>query len=699
MGQNSSPPVNRLAKERSLYLLQHAHNPVDWYPWSEEAFADAARLDRPVFLSIGYSSCHWCHVMERESFEDAEVAALLNEGFISVKVDREERPDLDHYYMAVCQALTGSGGWPLTAFLTPDRKPFFAGTYFPKTARFGRIGLVELLPRVAGMWKTRRADVLASAAEIAQVPARAEMPGGAETDLDPDLLDLAFRGLEDEFDPAAGGFGEAPKFPIPHHLLFLLRYGHRTGNPTAGNMVEKTLAAMRLGGIFDQAGLGFHRYSTDARWIVPHFEKMLYDQALLAMAYTEAFQATGRTFFRRTAEEVFAYVLRDLTAGDGGFFASEDADAAGEEGSFYLWTEDEVRRALSPEDADFAVRVFQIGREGHGPGGAEDRSGRSVLTLAKRPDELAAAMGMSEPDFESRLVAVRERLRVERGKRPKPARDPKILADWNGLMIAALAKAARAFDRPDYLTAASRAADRILSDFLRHDGSFFRCLIDGEARIPAFLDDHAFLAWGLLELYEAGFDVRFLEAALALVRRAIDHFWDGVSDGFFFTPDTAAAEIPIRKKESYDGAVPSGNAVLMYVLLRLARMTGDPALESRASRTGGAFAAAVGRAPSAHTFWMTALELAAGASREIVIVGRPGADDTRDLLREAGAGYHPSAVVLFKPEGEGALERFAPFVKGMKMVAGKAAAYVCANNACRKPVTAPAELRALLVTR
>ncbi len=698
MVPDSSAPKNRLAGETSLYLRQHAGNPVDWFPWSEEAFAEAVRLDRPVFLSIGYSSCHWCHVMERESFEDAAVAARLNADFIAVKVDREERPDLDHYYMAVCQAMTGSGGWPLTVFLTPDRKPFFAGTYFPKTGGRGRIGLLELLPRIAGIWKTRRDDVLASAAEIALAPEAEETPNRAGPALEAGLLDLAFRSLADAFDPENGGFGPAPKFPVPHRLLFLLRYGRRTGDRSALDMVEKTLEAMRLGGIFDQIGLGFHRYSTDERWIVPHFEKMLYDQALLAMAYTEAFQATGRAFHRTVAEEIFTYVLRDLTGGDGAFMASEDADAAGEEGSFYLWTEAELRRALSPEDADLAVRIFQVGREGHGPEGKEDGAGRSVLTLAGRPDVLAAEMGLSESDFDARLNAIREALRAAREKRPKPARDPKVLADWNGLMIAALSRAARAFDRPDYLMAASRAAGRILEALVLTDGSFLRCLVDGEAKIPAFLDDHAFLAWGLLELYEAGFELLYLEASLALVRRAIAHFWDERGGGFFFAPDTAAAEIPIRNKEFYDGAVPSGNAVMMDILLRLARMTGDPALEEKAVRTGGAFAATIGRMPSAFTYWMTALERATGQSQEIVVVGIPGKKDAEDLLRVIAGSYLPNAVVLFKREGDAALERLAPFVKDMTMVEGSAAAYVCSNFSCQRPVTSPDALRALLVT-
>jgi uncharacterized protein len=677
------PRTNRLARERSLYLRQHAGNPVDWFPWSEEAFAEAVRLERPVFLSIGYSSCHWCHVMERESFESDEVAALLNADFVSIKVDREERPDLDHYYMAVCQALTGSGGWPLTVFLTPEKKPFFAGTYYPKTGRYGRMGFLELLPRLAGIWKTRKGDVLASAAEIARVPGRvrAEPIEGASATLDPALREEAFRSLSEDFDPEHGGFGSAPKFPIPHHLLFLLRHWRRTGEGAALDMVERTLAAMRRGGIFDQLGLGFHRYSTDAGWIVPHFEKMLYDQALLAMAYTEAHQATGRAADRSVAEEIFAYVLRDLAVADGAFAASEDADAAGEEGSFYLWTAEAVKRVLPPEDAELAIRAFRIGR-----------SEPTVLTLAG---------DFVESDL--RLAEVREKMRLAREKRPKPARDPKVLADWNGLMIAALAKAARAFGRDDYLAAAGRAADRLLSLLVSSDGTFLRCLDGGEARIPAFLDDHAFLAWGLLELYEAGFVPRNLEAAAALVRRAVELFWDEEAGGFFFAPDSPAPELPLRTKESYDGAIPSGNAVMMLVLLRLARMTGNPELEARAARTGGAFAGSIARSPSAHTFWMMALDLAGGPGVEVVVVGRRGAEDTEALLGVIRSSYLPNAVTLFKPADDPRdterLSAIAPFVFGMEMVEGAAAAYVCSDFVCRAPVTGPDDLRGLLVTR
>jgi uncharacterized protein len=689
-------PLNRLAREKSPYLRQHAGNPVDWHPWSDEAFSQAAAEDKPVFLSIGYSACHWCHVMERESFADKDVAAVLNASFVPVKVDREERPDLDHYYMSVCQSLTGGGGWPLTVVLTPERKPFWAGTYFPKTARFGRPGLLEILPQLAAMWRTRRSEVTSAAADIARSPLGRTSNGPGE-DLQTRHLDRAFESLSEEFDAERGGFGSAPKFPSPHHCLFLLRYWRRTKNAAALAIVEKTLTAMRLGGIYDHLGFGFHRYATDERWRVPHFEKMLYDQAMLALAYIEAFQATGRPLYRETAEGIFAYVLRDMTSKEGGFFAAEDADSEGEEGRFYVWTADEVRRTLDPGDADFAARLYGVRLEGNFSGAGETSNGKNVFWLEKPLEDFAADFGLTGESFKKKTEKIRRALFRERAKRPRPLRDDKILADWNGLMIAALAKAAQAFDRPALAAAAGRAADFILTRMRRPDGSLFHRSIENDAAIPGFLDDYAFLTWGLLELYEATFEIRFFAKALDFARIVLDRFWDKTTGGFYFTPDDAA-ELPVRKKEFYDGAHPSGNAVMMFNLLRLGRMTGNAGLEEKAAGTGRAFSAWLDRAPAAFTFWMAALDFALGPTMEIVVAGRLDQDPTQSLLKVVRSAFLPNKVVLHRPDEDAAARIFelAPYIKDMKAGGAKAKAYVCSNFRCSRPVSGPSVLKKLI---
>ena len=617
--------ANRLIKEKSPYLQQHAHNPVDWYPWGNEAFARANKEDKPVFLSIGYSSCHWCHVMEKESFEDPDVAGLLNASFISIKVDREERPDLDHFYMSVCQALTGNGGWPLTVILTPDKKPFFAGTYFPKSSRFGRPGLLELLPRLSEAWKTGRQDVLRAAENIGlNLEQMSHIPAGEG--LNKEMLAEAFEGLKSRYDELNGGFGEAPKFPSPHNLLFLLRYWKRTDNEQALRMVEKTLERMRLGGMYDHLGFGFHRYSTDARWLVPHFEKMLYDQALLAMAYTEAYQAAGKLQYRETAEEILAYVIRDMTSREGGFYSAEDADAEGEEGKPYLWTEEEIRQALPPNQAELAVNMFGLKKEGNFPEAGGHPNGRNILYLKKPLEELAVDLGHPANELKAHLAAIRKKLSAVRKKRSQPFKDKKILTDWNGLMIAALAKAAQAFDEPAHAAAAVRAADFILEKMARPEGAIYHRFMEGEASYSGFLDDYAFLIWGLLELYEAVFDVRYLESAFRLCDYALAYFWDKAQGGFYFVPEYSS-EVPFRDKEAYDGAYPSGNSVMMLNLLRLGRMEGRAGLEEKAMHTGQAFSRRIFQAPSAYAFWMTALEFALAPSLEVVIAGNPGSAD------------------------------------------------------------------------
>jgi uncharacterized protein YyaL (SSP411 family) len=687
---------NRLIREKSPYLQQHARNPVDWYPWGKEAFARARKADKPVFLSIGYSSCHWCHVMEKESFEDSDVAGLLNASFISVKVDREERPDLDRFYMSVCQALTGRGGWPLTVVLTPDKKPFFAGTYFPKSSRFGRPGLLELLPRLSEAWNTGRQDVLQAAENIGiSLEQMSHIPAGEG--LGKEMPAKAFEGLKSRYDEKNGGFGEAPKFPAPHNLFFLLRYWSRTGNEQALRMVEKTLERMRLGGMYDHLGFGLHRYSTDARWLVPHFEKMLYDQALLAMAYTEAYQATGKIHYRETAEEILAYVVRDMTRREGGFYSAEDADAEGEEGKSYLWTEEEIRQALPPGEAELAFRIFAVKKEGNFSEAGGHPNGRNILYLKKPLEELAADLGLPASELKAGLAAIRKKLHAFRTKRPQPFKDKKILTDWNGLMIAALAKAVQAFDEPAPAAAAVRAADFILEKMAGPDGALYHRFMEDEASYPGFLDDYAFLIWGLLELYEAVFDVRYLETAFRLCDYVLAHFWDKVQGGFYFVPEHSS-DVPFRDKEAYDGAYPSGNSVMMLNLLRLGRMGGRPGFEEKAVHTGQAFSRRIFQAPSAYAFWMTALEFALAPSLEVVIAGIPGSADTKAMLQSLRQPFLPSKVVLVRPGDSHSpkITKIAPFTKDMKTARGKAMAYICTNYACRHPTTDPQKMIELL---
>ena len=688
MNQKKEKFTNRLIHEKSPYLLQHAHNPVDWHPWGKEAFERAKKENKPVFLSIGYATCHWCHVMERESFEDSEVAKLMNDAFISIKVDREERPDIDTVYMRVCQILTGSGGWPLTIFLTPDKKPFFASTYIPKENRFGRIGMLELIPRIQEVWENNRAKLETSADKI--ITSLQESSASSQgKDLKEDTLDAAYHQLEQQFDSEHGGFGISPKFPAPHTLLFLLRYWKRTGNDNALHLVEKTLQFMRRGGLFDHIGYGFHRYSTDDQWLVPHFEKMLYDQALLAMAYTEAFQATRNNDYKNTAKEIFAYVLRDMTSPEGAFYSAEDADSEGEEGKFYIWTSDELEKILSQEEVDLALRVFNVEKAGNF---AEEASGRktgaNILHLKKPLVEIASELKLSPEALSQHLESIRASLFETREKRVRPLKDDKILVDWNGLMIAALAKAAVALDEPTYVSSARKATDFILNNMRNKQGRLFHRNLEGQSSITAFLDDYVFLIWGLIELYEVTFDPRLLKEALELNEVLIEHFWDDNDGGFYFTPDDGE-KLPLRQKELYDGAIPSGNSVEMYNLFRLARLTANPELEEKASQTGRIYSKDIELSPSAFTQMMAAVSFGIGPTYEVVIVGNTEADDTKAMLKALRTEFVPNKVILFVPTDKdpSAIFQMAPFTSRMTSIEGKATAYVCQDYTCQQPTT------------
>ncbi|OPY08034.1 MAG: hypothetical protein A4E68_01462 [Syntrophaceae bacterium PtaB.Bin095] len=690
-------PSNRLIGEKSPYLLQHAGNPVDWHPWGEEAFARARREDKPVFLSVGYSTCHWCHVMAHESFEDPEVARLLNDALVCVKVDREERPDIDKVYMTVCQLLTGSGGWPLTIVMTPDKHPFFAATYIPRENRFGRVGMLELIPQIERVWKTRRDDVLSSTRQILAALRKTAREADPE-DLSMDPAADAFAELHASFDETHGGFGPAPKFPIPHHLCFLLRFWKRHGSAEALRMAEKTLQAMRAGGLCDHLGFGFHRYSTDASWLVPHFEKMLYDQALLAIAYIEAFQSTGKDEYGRTAREILAYAVRDLTSPEGGFYSAEDADSEGEEGRFYLWTEAEIRRVLAPEEADFAVRFFHVQRNGNYLDEASGRkNGKNILHVKQNAAEMEPEAGRAAGEWEGMLERARRKLFEAREGRPRPHRDDKILTDWNGLMIAAFARAAAVFDDAAYLKAADRAADFLLQVMGGRDGGLLHRYREGQAAIPANLDDYAFTIWGLIELYEAGFAPPRLEAAVRLQEEQDRRFWDGAAGGYFFTPDDGEALL-LRQKDIHDGAIPSGNAVSLLNVLRLARMTGRPDLEDRAARLVRAFSSQLRKYPSGHSHFLIGLDFLAGPTGEIVIAGDLKQQDAQDMLRSLRKTFLPNKVVIFRHAGEAASSASGlfGFADGMKAIDGRATAYVCVNYACSRPTQDSGEMLRLL---
>jgi uncharacterized protein YyaL (SSP411 family) len=679
---------NHLKNEKSPYLLQHAQNPVDWYPWGDEAFAKARLEDKPIFLSIGYSTCHWCHVMEHESFEDEQVARLLNDAFVNIKVDREERPDIDNIYMTVCQMMTQSGGWPLTIMMTQELKPFFAATYIPKESIYGRIGLLELIPQVKAIWAEKRDELINAAEEITKGLQEIH-PQSTEKKLGEDTLKKAYEIFVRIFDREFGGFGNAPKFPSPHNLYFILRYWKRTGEAQALKMVEETLQSMRRGGIYDQIGFGFHRYSTDTKWIVPHFEKMLYDQALIAMACIETYQATGKAEYEKTAREIFTYVLRDMTDGQDGFYCAEDADSEGVEGKFYLWTEEEIRSVLKKDEADLFLSVFHHSDDAEVHGMQEMPACHFIPHLKKINDDKKSDL--------QKLAKIREKLFAVREKRIHPHKDDKILTDWNGLMIAALAKGAQVFDEPAYTQAASRAVEFILRRMRTTDGRLLHRFRDGVASIAAMVDDYAFIIWGLLELYEATFDAKYLEYALELNKELIIHFWDEKENGLFFTADDAE-ELLIRQKEIHDEAIPSGNSVSLANFLRLARITGDSSLENKAALISNVFSGRVGQMPNAFTQFLAAFDFALGSANEVIIAGDIDKNDTKDMLGVLRKSFVPNKIVILRPGGSASseIEKIAPYTKSYQSIGGRATAYVCSNFTCQLPTSDPEKMMALL---
>jgi uncharacterized protein len=680
-----SENTNRLIHESSPYLRQHAHNPVDWYPWGEEALRRARELDRPIFLSIGYSACHWCHVMEHESFEDAEVADILNRQFVSIKVDREERPDLDQIYMAAVQLMTRQGGWPMSMFLTPDLQPFYGGTYFPPDDRYGRPGFKRLLLSLAQAWKDQRQTIHEQAGQVTehvQAMMRLESAGG---DLGVELLRNAVTVLSRSFDHANGGFGSAPKFPHPLELRLLLRCAVRFDDDDALGMVKQTLEHMARGGMYDQLGGGFHRYSTDERWLVPHFEKMLYDNSLLAAAYVEAYQVTGEPFFRQIVEETLAYTLREMTSPLGPFYSTQDADSEGVEGKFFVWSQGEIERILGP-DAELFCSIYDVTAEGNW-------EGHNILHLARGLDQEARLMGQKEDDLRRRLDECKRKLLDVRNRRVWPGRDEKFLTSWNGLMIAAMAKAYQVLEKPEYLQAAIRAADYILTKMRSADGRLLRTAGAGApAKLNAYLEDYTFMLDALVTLYEASFEPRWLTAALELAQITVEQFWDEAEGGFFYTGKDHE-QLIARSKDPHDSSVPSGNSLAVLSLLRLAKLTGRRDLYDKAEKTLILFRDLMVSSPMAAPQMLSALDFFLGPVQELAVVGDPDSEETRKALRIIRQRFRPNQVVAFKPAtGASAdLEKTIPLLAG-KTAQGPVTTYVCRDFTCQAPVVGAAAL-------
>jgi uncharacterized protein len=700
---------NRLAAERSPYLLQHAENPVDWHPWGQEAFDKARELDRPIFLSIGYSTCHWCHVMAHESFESQAIADILNRDFIAIKVDREERPDVDRVYMTFVQATTGSGGWPMSVWLTPDLKPFYGGTYFPPDARWGRPGFPEILGEIVRVWQQERTKVQLSAENLTEQirGLRSVSPGGGVPD--PDALKEGVAQFAQTFDQVRGGFGGAPKFPRPSELLFLLRETARTGDYTPAFMVAKTLQPMALGGMRDHVGGGFHRYSVDANWRVPHFEKMLYDQAQITLACLETYQLAADSFFAEVAEDTLEYVMREMTNPEGGFFSAEDADsvppeeashpnAHKTEGAFYLWTQGELETLLK---ADFDVFRYRFGirPDGNAPEDPQGEfTGKNLLYVASTIEEVAQRAGVSRDEVDASLQRSRMILFQARLSRPRPHLDDKVLTGWNGMMLASFAKAARVLPgepaRARYLAAAERAA-RFLEQFMwdasRHVVK--RRYREGDTAIDGYAEDYAYLIFGLIELFQAGGDPRWLEWARALQKRQDEQFWDAENGGWFNTTG-ADPSVILRMKEDYDGAEPSPSSISVLNLLMMAHLTNEAELFERIDRTLKMFGPQIGKVARAVPMMLAALSTYHAKVAQIVIVGAPDDAATKTLMREAVAKYDPFSVIVPVEPGaaQSRLARMLPFISAMTMRDGRATAYVCHDFTCGEPATDPAGL-------
>jgi len=677
---------NRLANSQSPYLLQHASNPVDWYPWGDEAFEKAKKENKPIFLSIGYSTCHWCHVMEHESFEDSTVAAQMNKYFVSIKVDREEMPEVDHLYMSVCQAMTGRGGWPLTIVMTPDKDPFFAGTYFPKQGRGKRPGMLQLIPSLANAWSTKQVEITKTIDRIQSYLTEINTSTQGE-EWDEGMIRDAFSQYASRFDPDYGGFGKAPKFPSPHNLIFLLRYSKLFGDATGTSMVETTLHHMRLGGVFDHIGLGFHRYSTDKRWFLPHFEKMLYDQAMISMAFLEAYQITNNENYANVAREIFTYVLRDMTDKDGGFYSAEDADSEGEEGIFYIWTQEELVKILGEDDGLKLAKTFGFidgGNFFEEAGG--HTTGNNIPYFQDDRETLAKNVDMILDDFNAFIEKSRQKLFEVREKRIHPLKDDKILTDWNGLMIAALSQGGQVLGDDAYIDAAKNAVKFVLESLRDDNGRLMKRSRLGKAGLQPHLDDYSFMVFGLLNLYEATFDPSYLASALELTEIMMADFSD--KNGGFFIGSKDAEKLMIRAKDSYDGAIPSGNSVAALNLFRLGKITGNTKWTDLGYTTLKAFTDKAKQSPTGFAHMLTAFMFDFKNPKEVVLVGDSNDPETQKTISAIRKNYSPNKVILFKDvSNPDALLQVAPWTKDHVMINGSPTFYICENFACKQPTT------------
>lgn len=679
MNNDHSNYSNHLINEKSPYLIQHMHNPVDWYPWGDEAFKKAKTGNKPIFLSIGYSTCHWCHVMAHESFENPEIGRLMNETFVSIKVDREERPDLDHVYMAVCQLMTGSGGWPLTIIMTPDKKPFFAGTYFAPESGYGRPGIMDIILNVKDLWNTRQEEVSASTDTIMNALQKLSQSSSGN-ELNVEVLDECYESLSSNFDDIYGGFGKAPKFPAAHNLSFLLRYWKRSVAKRARDMVTQTLSSMRQGGIYDHIGFGFHRYSVDEEWLVPHFEKMLYDQALISYACIEAFQASGDEEHKNTALEIFKYVIRDMKSPEGGFYSAEDADSEGVEGKFYIWSKKEIMDVLGKDDGKFASKVFGVTEDGNfKEESTGEKTGANILHLQNSMEDMTEIFGISMEELKRKLHRIREKLFEYRKKRVHPHKDDKILTDWNGLMIASLAKGAQVFNDKELLDVAVDASDFTINRMYTK-GHLMHRYREGESAVDGNLDDYAFMIHGLLELFEATFNAKYLQYALSLNETLLDHFWDKEDGGFYFTSDESE-DVLIRKKEIYDGAIPSGNSMMMLNLLKLALLTEKEELRGYTLKLERAFSGSIKKIPTGFTAFLCALDFRIGPSFEVIIAGEDDAENWVQILREY---FIPNKTLVLNNDVSRLLEVI-PSLQFKKMENNRPTAYVCSQGSCKTP--------------
>ena len=681
---------NRLIFESSPYLLQHAANPVDWYPWSEEAFQMALKLDKPIFLSIGYTTCHWCHVMEHESFEDSEVAALMNDAFINIKVDREERPDIDNIYMSVTQMVTGRGGWPMTIIMTPEKEAFFAGTYFPKTTRYSRIGMLELVPKVANMWNEEesRDSLISNAEEITKKLKNINRSIKNSGDISKEVFTKTYQSFNSRYDKEYGGFGSSPKFPKPHDYMFLANYFIRTKDPNALYMLEESLSKMRFGGIYDQIGFGFHRYSTDSKWLAPHFEKMLYDQALLIHAYLDTYIITGDEKYSNVVHEIIDYVLRDMTSSEGGFYSAEDADSEGEEGTFYIWKSIEILEVLGQEDGVFMNDVLNIQENGNWKEGKEHHT--NIPHRQSNWNQISKKYSLTVNEAKSLYEKSRIKLFNYRKDRVHPQKDDKILTDWNGLMISALSRAASILDNSRYEDAAIKSMDFISNHLTDKDGKLFKRIRiqKGKPGLNATIEDYSFVIWGAIELYQLTFDPSYLELASFLSDHTIDHFLDSNDGSFYFTSDYAE-KLLIRSKDVYDGAIPSGNSVSAYNFIRLGRILSVPKYEEISSNLLSKYSNRLNNSGSNYSMMMRAVDFFNGPSFEVLIFGDKENKKTKKIISTINKTKRINKVVInINSENRESLSSLMPYIEYFpKHEDDHPIVYICKNYSCELPTS------------